>query len=99
MFKYLWLMLLMSAASILYAAVEQKNDGVNCYKDHNEPYGCSFDASGTCFWNYGRNFCDTRFNFIECRLAPNYDTCIITVGCEWDNVNHWCDDMNQEAHH
>lgn len=96
MFKYLWLMLMLVTSLLQTAAAQPGNNEVNCYREHNEPYACAFDESGMCYWNYGRNFCDTRFNAIECNLAPNYDTCMITIGCAWDNVNHWCDNINNE---
>ncbi|HXW60558.1 MAG TPA: hypothetical protein VEK06_03370 [Myxococcota bacterium] len=91
MFKHL--MLIMTLMVMTEAGI---GTDVDCYFDHNEPDQCTSDESGLCFWNYGLNYCDTRFNDLECSLAPNYDTCIVTIGCTWDSVNHWCDEMDEQ---
>lgn len=85
--------LLLAAALIcssLSGLAKFGGDADVCF-DYDEPFSCFDDPSGLCFWSYGEDFCAVRINAPGfCDGMPNYDSCIISAGCVWEEENNWC---------
>lgn len=59
-----------------------------------QPYDCLMDESGRCYWSYGEDVCRFRFNNPAfCMEMPNFDSCIISIGCRWNAQALLCEYM------
>lgn len=90
--------LLLVIAMIISMATDSKNGSreVAAYCiQFNTPTRCTADDSGYCYWHYGDYFCDLRYNIPQnCQDMPNYDSCIISIGCRWNTKRLWCENLD-----